>query len=182
MVVRSKVQIGVIGDSRIRSKAQYEISYEIGREIAQTDAILICGGRGGVMEAACKGAYDADGISVGILPTDESDLEVNAYLTIRIPTLLNYARNAIVPLASDGIIACGGGPGTLSEITFAWIYQKPIVCIDSILGWSKEIGEYGSLDHQSSTRQIITAKTGKDAVEKVLDAILLSKQGKKPRT
>lgn len=176
MAIREKVQIGLIGDSKIRSKVQYEISYEIGKEIAQSEAILICGGRGGVMEAACKGIYDTGGISVGILPKDESDLEVNVYLTIRIPTLLNLARNAIVPLASDGVIACGGGAGTLSEITFAWIYQKPIVCINSIPGWSQEIGERGFIDHRSSLVQIKTAKTGKEAVKKVLEAILGLKQ------
>ncbi|MFX1282316.1 MAG: TIGR00725 family protein [Promethearchaeota archaeon] len=176
MMIRKKIQVGVIGDSQIRSDAQYEISYEIGREIAQSNAILICGGRGGVMEAACKGVYDAGGISVGILPTNESDLEVNKYLTIKIPTLMNLARNAIVPLASDGVIACGGGAGTLSEITFAWIYQKPIVCISTILGWSQEIGERGFIDHRSSKVHIMTAKTGKEAIKKVLEAILRFKQ------
>ncbi len=176
MVIGKKIQIGVIGDSQIRSKAQYDISYEIGKEIAQSKAILICGGRGGVMEAACKGVHDIGGISVGILPTNETDPEVNEYLTIRIPTLMNQARNAIVPLASDGVIACGGGAGTLTEITFAWIYQKPIVCISSISGWSQKIGERGFIDHQSSKVQILTAKTGKDAVKEVLAIILGFKQ------
>lgn len=177
MIPKKKIQIGVIGDSQIRSKTQYKISYEIGKEIALAQAILICGGRGGVMEASCKGVYDTGGISVGILPTNESDLEVNEYLTVRISTLLNMARNAIVPLASDGLIACGGGAGTLSEITFAWIYQKPIVCISTISGWSKEIGERGSIDHRNLSMQILTAKTGKEAVKKVTNAISLSKHG-----
>ncbi|UCG90799.1 MAG: TIGR00725 family protein [Candidatus Heimdallarchaeota archaeon] len=170
------MQIGVIGDSQIRSNIQYEISYEIGKEVAKSNAILICGGRGGVMEAACKGVYDVGGISVGILPTNESDLEVNKYLTIRIPTLMNLARNAIVPLASDGVIAVGGGAGTLSEISFTWIYQKPIVCISSIPGWGQEIGDRGFIDHRSSKDQILTAKTGKEAVEKILATISRLKQ------
>ncbi len=175
MNVKAKVQIGVIGDSKIRSKVQFELSYEIGREIAKSKAILVCGGRGGVMEAVCKGVYDSNGISVGILPTDDSDPDVNDYLTIRIPTLLNFARNAIVALASDGIIACGGGAGTLSEMTFAWIYHKPLVCLTSIPGWSQEIGTRGSLDYRTNKGKIITAKTGKSAVEKILEAISLSK-------
>ncbi len=175
MKIRTKVQIGVIGDSKIRSKSQYELSYEIGKEIAKSDSILICGGRGGVMEAVCKGVYDSNGISVGILPTDDSDPDVNDYLTIRIPTLLNFARNAIVALASDGIIACGGGAGTLSEMAFAWIYHKPLVCLTSIPGWSQEIGARGSLDDRTNDVEILTAKTGKNAVKKILKAISLSK-------
>ncbi|MFX0014271.1 MAG: TIGR00725 family protein [Promethearchaeota archaeon] len=176
MVIRKKNQIGLIGDSQIRSKFQYELCYEIGREIANSDAILICGGRGGVMDAACKGVYDAGGISVGILPTDERDPEVNQYTTIKIPTFLYWARNALVPLASDGVIACGGRAGTLSELAFTCIYQKPLVCITTIPGWSKEIGERGFIEQRSSKVQIMTAKTAKDAVKKVLEAISLFKQ------
>ena len=69
-------QIGVIGDSKIRSKNQFEICFELGQEIALANAVLICGGRGGVMEAVSKGVYDSGGFSIGILPTDEKDPEV----------------------------------------------------------------------------------------------------------
>ena len=168
---KGKVQIGIIGDSKIRNKKQYEICYEIGKEVAQADAILICGGRGGVMTAACKGVYDVGGISVGILPGDERDPEVNEYITIKIPTFLQWARNVLVPLASDGVIACGGGAGTLSELAFTWIREKPLVCISSIPGWSQEIGDRGFIDHRSSKGRIITAKTGSEAVLKILEAI-----------
>ncbi|MHA2239935.1 MAG: SLOG cluster 4 domain-containing protein [Candidatus Hodarchaeales archaeon] len=103
-----KLQIGVIGDSEIRSKYQFEIAFEIGKEIANANAILICGGRGGVMSAAAKGAWESNGITVGILPMISNDLEVSPYLTVRIPTNLHWGRNPIIPLASDGVIACGG--------------------------------------------------------------------------
>ena len=169
--MKGKVQIGIIGDSKIRNKTQYDICYEIGKDIAQADAILICGGRGGVMAAACKGAYDKGGISVGILPSDEKDPEVNEYLTVKIPTLLHWARNVLVPLASDGVIACGGGAGTLSELAFSWINEKPLVCISSVPGWSREIGERGFVDHRKPPSEIFTAKTGSEAVMKVLSAI-----------
>lgn len=169
------IQIGLIGDSRIRSEHQYNVCYEIGKEIAQAQAILICGGRGGVMEAACKGVYDIGGISVGILPTNEKDPEVNEYTTIKIPTFLHWARNVLVPLASDGVIACGGGAGTLSELSFTWMSGKPLVCITSIPGWGREIGERGYIDHRNTSTKIITAETGKAAVQKVLTAISLSK-------
>ncbi|MHA2329227.1 MAG: TIGR00725 family protein, partial [Candidatus Hodarchaeales archaeon] len=141
-------------------------------EIALADAILICGGRRGVMKAACKGVFDKGGISVGILPTDEKDREVNPYLTIRIPTFLHWARNALVPLASDGIIACGGGAGTLSELSFAWMAIKPLVCITTIPGWSQEIGKRGEIDNRDRPIEIMTAKSGKEAVRKIIKAIL----------
>ncbi|MFX1504904.1 MAG: TIGR00725 family protein [Promethearchaeota archaeon] len=168
---KGKVQIGIIGDSKIQNKTQYDVCYDIGKEIAKADAILICGGRGGVMAAACKGVYDVGGISVGILPTDERDPEVNEYLTVKVPTFLHWARNVLVPLSSDGIIACGGGVGTLSELAFAWMYGKPLVCMSSIPGWSQEIGERGYIDHREPKYKIMTAKTGSEAVRKVLATI-----------
>jgi len=166
-----KVQIGLIGDSKIRNKTQYDICYEIGKEVAQADAILICGGRGGVMAAACKGVYDSGGFSVGILPTNERDPEVNKYLTVRIPTFLHWGRNVLVPLASDGVIACGGGAGTLSELAFTWMNEKPLVCISTIPGWSREIGERGFIDDRRSLFKILNAKTGSEAVKKVLSVV-----------
>ncbi|UCE13713.1 MAG: TIGR00725 family protein [Candidatus Heimdallarchaeota archaeon] len=178
MKQKNAIQIGLIGDSHIRSEHQYNICYEIGKEIAQARAILICGGRGGVMEAACKGVYDSGGISVGILPTNERDPEVNEYITIKIPTFLHWARNVLVPLASDGVIACAGGAGTLSELSFTWMSEKPLVCITSIPGWSQEIGERGFIDHRNTSAIIITAETGKSAVKKALTAISRFKQRK----
>ena len=169
-------QIGVIGDSNVRSKNQYEICYEVGKEIARVNAILICGGRGGVMEAAAKGVYDSGGISVGILPTDEKDPAVNEYITIKIPTFMHWARNSLVPLAADGIIACGGKAGTLTELSYTCIYRKPLVCITSIPGWSCEIGQRGTIDDTGiALNEITTAKTGKEAVNKLLTMILRTK-------
>jgi len=177
MLQNFTAQIGVIGDSNIRSKQQYEICYELGKEIARAKAILICGGRGGVMEAAAKGVFDSGGISVGILPTDEKDPEVNQYITIRIPTFLYWTRNSLVSLASDGVIACGGRVGTLSELSYACMYRKPLVCITSIPGWSREIGNRGTIDDrvEIDSTKILTAINGVEAVKKVLSVILSSK-------
>ncbi|MHA2318673.1 MAG: SLOG cluster 4 domain-containing protein [Candidatus Hodarchaeales archaeon] len=151
-----KLQIGVIGDSEIRSKYQFEIAFEIGKEIANANAILICGGRGGVMSAAAKGA---------------NDLEVSPYLTVRIPTNLHWGRNPIIPLASDGVIACGGNTGTLSELAYTELFKKPVVCITSIPGWSQEIGLRGSLSIPPNANKILTAESGKEAVEKILSVL-----------
>lgn len=174
MVIKNNIQIGVIGDSQIRFGGQYEIAYEIGQEIALAQAILVCGGRGGVMEAACKGAVEHGGITVGILPTDVTDPEVNHYLTIRIPTFLYWTRNSLVPLASDGVIAVGGQAGTLTELAYSWIGHKPLVCITSISGWSKEIGERGYIDDRERGR-VMTSETGASAVQQLLSAISRSK-------
>jgi uncharacterized protein (TIGR00725 family) len=175
MMHKNKLQIGVIGDSKIRNDLEYDIAYEIGQEIAHSDAILICGGRGGVMSAAIKGAYDANGISVGILPAGVEDEETSPYLTVKIPTYLQWGRNPIVVLAADGVIACGGNVGTLSELSYAVLYNRPIVCITSIEGWSQEIGDRGSLHNPPVPNQILCAETGSEAVKKIKNAILSPK-------
>ena len=90
----------------------------MGRGLALRGAILVCGGLGGVMEAACKGAKEAGGTTVGILPgTDRSD--ANTWVDLAIPTGLGQARNAIVVRSADAVVAIGGGYGTLSEIALA---------------------------------------------------------------
>ncbi len=88
--------------------------------------VLICGGLGGVMEAACRGARESGGTTVGILPgTDRS--AANPYVDIAIPTGLGEARNAIVARSADALIAIGGAYGTLSEIAFALKAGKRVV-------------------------------------------------------
>ncbi|MHA2055632.1 MAG: TIGR00725 family protein [Candidatus Hodarchaeales archaeon] len=172
---KPKFQIGVIGDSILRSKEQYNLAYEIGREIALSGSILICGGRGGVMAAAVKGVKDAKGISVGILPTDINDMEVSSDLTITIPTFLHWGRNHLIPLASDGVIACGGNTGTLSELAYCDLYKRPLVCLTSVPGWSKEIGIKGSFRIPSIKKGVLTAQTGGEAVRKLLKVLSSSK-------
>jgi uncharacterized protein (TIGR00725 family) len=102
----------------------------VGREVAARGALLVCGGLGGVMEAACRGAKDAGGRTVGILPgTDRA--AANPFVDIAIPTGLGEARNALVVGAADGLIAVGGGYGTLSEIALALKAGKRVVGLDS---------------------------------------------------
>jgi uncharacterized protein (TIGR00725 family) len=172
---KPRFQIGVIGDSIIRSKEQLDIAYEIGKEIALSGSVLICGGRGGVMTAAIKGVKDAKGISVGILPTDLSDKEVSADLTITIPTLLHWGRNHLIPLASDGVIACGGNTGTLSELAYCDLYNRPLVCLTSVPGWSKEISIRGSIRNPPINKPVLGARTGQEAVKKIIEVLSSSK-------
>jgi uncharacterized protein (TIGR00725 family) len=102
----------------------------VGRELAARGAVLICGGLGGVMEAACRGAKDAGGRTIGILPgTDRA--AANPFVDAAIPTGLGEARNALVVRAADALIAVGGGYGTLSEIALALKAGKRVVGLDS---------------------------------------------------
>lgn len=122
-----KGQIGVIGGTECPSEI-YEIAREVGREIATNEFALVCGGLGGVMEAACRGAKEAGGITIGLLPTGEKK-DANEYCDLVIPTDLGHARNVLVVHASDALIAIDGGAGTLSEIAIALKVRKPIVGI-----------------------------------------------------
>jgi len=116
------MQIAVIGASD-GSIEEHEVAQEIGALIAENDGILICGGLGGVMEAACKGAREKGGMTVGIVP-DTSD--GNPFLGIIIRTGLGHARNVVVVQSADAVIAVGGSHGTLSEIALALKTGRPI--------------------------------------------------------
>ena len=121
----SGIYVGVIGAATCDA-ATAVLAEEVGREIAVRGGILICGGRGGVMEAAARGARAAGGLVVGILP-GTSRREGNPYLTVALPTGLGDARNAVIACASDVLIAVAGGYGTLSEIGFALKMGRPVV-------------------------------------------------------
>jgi uncharacterized protein (TIGR00725 family) len=102
----------------------------VGRLIAERGAVLVCGGLGGAMEAACRGAQEAGGVTVGILPgTDRS--AANAHVDIALPTGLGEARNALVVHAADVLIAIGGGYGTLSEVALALRAGTPVVGVET---------------------------------------------------
>jgi uncharacterized protein (TIGR00725 family) len=100
----------------------------VGRELGSRGAVLVCGGLGGVMEAACRGAKEAGATTVGILPgTDRA--AANEFVDVAIPTGLGEARNALVVRAADALVAVGGGYGTLSEIALALKAGKRVVGI-----------------------------------------------------
>lgn len=98
----------------------------VGEEVARRGALLVCGGRGGVMEAACQGAKAAGGTTVGILPGNDRS-EANPYVDIPVVTGLGEARNAVVVRSADAVIAISGGYGTLSEIGLALKMGRPVV-------------------------------------------------------
>jgi uncharacterized protein (TIGR00725 family) len=120
------------------SNYAFEIAEQIGRLIARKGAVLVCGGHGGIMRAACRGAKEENGITVGILPYTKE--EANEYIDIAIPTTIGNVRNFIVANAGDVAIAIGGRWGTLNEISYAMICEKPLIlvkgtggCVDNII-------------------------------------------------
>ena len=116
--------LAVIGAGKC-SPAEAALAEEVGRLIAQAGATLICGGLGGVMEAACRGAHAAGGLTVGILPgLDRSG--ANPWVDLALPTGLGETRNTLIVRAAQAIIAIGGEYGTLSEIAFALRARTPV--------------------------------------------------------
>jgi uncharacterized protein (TIGR00725 family) len=106
------------------------VAEAVGRELARRGAVLVCGGLRGVMEAACRGAKEGGGLTVGILPGSDR-AAANAFVDVAIPSGLGEARNALVVRAADALVAVGGGYGTLSEIALALKAGKRVVGLDS---------------------------------------------------
>jgi uncharacterized protein (TIGR00725 family) len=121
----SKTTIGVIGGNTA-SKELADLAYEVGKHIALNAAVLVCGGLGGVMEAASRGAAENGGTIIGILPGESKD-DANPYVTVAVATGLGVGRNILVVRASDVLIAFPGSYGTLSEISFALSIGKTVV-------------------------------------------------------
>jgi hypothetical protein len=110
--------------------ADLHAAEEVGRLVAEAGGIVVCGGLGGVMEAACRGASSADGIAIGLLPGTERSA-ANPFVSIAIPTGMGELRNGLVVRAADVVIAIGGEWGTLSEIALAVKTGTPVIGIDT---------------------------------------------------
>lgn len=150
---QGKVFIGVIGAGTC-SKKIYNLAYEVGKYIAKAGVILVCGGLGGVMEGAAKGAKENKGVTVGILPGVDKT-EANPYIDIPVVTGIGEARNLVVIRSSDAVIALPGQFGTLSELAFCLKMEKPVVGLTT---W--EISD-----------KIIKTKDPQEAVKKALEAL-----------
>ncbi|MFQ5957002.1 MAG: TIGR00725 family protein [Candidatus Brocadiales bacterium] len=151
--------ISVIGASTATVE-EFRTAEDVGREVAKQGAVLICGGLGGVMEGAAKGAKEAGGLTVGILPGEDT-AEMNPYIDIPIVTGLGYTRNSLVAYSGDAVIAVGGKLGTLSEIAYALMKYKPVVGINT---WGLDLKQ---LDRPGP----IVARDAKEAVKKVLEVL-----------
>ncbi|MDQ2053297.1 TIGR00725 family protein [Halobellus sp. H-GB7] len=117
------MRISVIGGSTIDDDTA-EVVTNLGRHIAQRGHTVVCGGLGGVMEAVCRGADEAGGHTIGILPTDDR-ADANSFVDEVIATGLGHARNALVVMNGDAVVAVDGSGGTLSELGYAAVYERP---------------------------------------------------------
>ena len=151
--------MGVIGEGSCSEKVA-KVAFEVGRKIAEKGAILLCGGRGGVMEAAARGAKSIGGLTVGILPGASRD-EANSYIDIAIATGMGEARNVILARSCQALIAVGGMYGTLSEIAFACKFGVPVIGLNT---WR--------VDRPGLTNApVLRVKTPDEAVEKAFQMI-----------
>jgi uncharacterized protein (TIGR00725 family) len=151
--------LGVIGDGDCDA-ATATVAEAVGREIARRGAALVCGGLGGVMAAACRGAKSAGGLTIGILP-GVNRADANPWVDIPVVTGLDQARNVLVVRTAQAVIAVGGQYGTLSEIAFALKLGVPVVGLDT---W--QLARRGR-----PVGVVIEARTPEEAVEKALALI-----------
>lgn len=136
---------------------QLAAAEDVGAAVAEAGAGLVCGGLGGVMEAACRGARSRGGLTLGLLPGLDREA-ANGWVVVAVPTGLGEARNALVVRAADAVVAIGGGWGTLSEIALALKTGVPVVGVDT---WEPAIG--GSL-----ADGIVSAGGAREAVAEAL--------------
>jgi uncharacterized protein (TIGR00725 family) len=125
------------------------VAEEVGRRIAEAGAALICGGHAGIMEAACKGAAEAGGLTIGVLPGPDR-AAANPYVRIPIVTNMGQARNVIIVGTANAIIAISGEYGTLSEIALALKVSTPVVGLDT-WQFSKPRGNAPDPVHRAAT-------------------------------
>jgi hypothetical protein len=123
--VAARLHVAVVGagdaDEELAAAAE-----EVGRRLAQAGAAVVCGGLGGVMEAACRGAKSAGGLTIGVLP-GRRRADANRWVDVAIPTGMGETRNALVVLSADAVVAVGGEHGTLSEVAFGLKLGRPVV-------------------------------------------------------
>lgn len=175
-----KYQIGIIGSAGLEEYKQkskpaqeiYAIAYELGKLVAQNNAILITGGKGGIMDTAAKGAKENGGITVGVISGNQRFLS-NKYTDVEIVTGM-YAGSDAAPLvmSCDGLIGIGGGAGTLQELTIAYRCQIPVVLIPGASGWSNTLA--GKYMDERQLQKFKIAKTPAKAV-KMLFKLIKSK-------
>lgn len=169
------ITVGVIGRAQQGShdpvpEATLAAAYEVGRLLADGGAALVSGGTTGVMEAASRGAREAGGLTIGILPGTER-WTANAYVDVALPTGLGTARNLIYTRGCDALVMVGGGAGTLNEVTIAYQAGRDVIVLRGSGGWADRIegvlieGRY--LDERR-TAEIRFAGTPGEAVDEAL--------------
>ncbi|MEF8773817.1 MAG: LOG family protein [Halobacteriales archaeon] len=123
------MRVSVIGGSTV-GPSERAAAREVGRLLGERGHVVVCGGRGGVMAAVAAGAAEAGGRTIGILPGEDPGA-ANEHVDVPIATGLGHTRNALVALNGDAVIAIDGGPGTLTELGFAAIFDRPVAGIST---------------------------------------------------
>lgn len=175
----NKLQIGVIGSAgpeeyqlKKPDMRAYKLAEEVGYLIGLNNIILVCGGKGGIMESVCRGCKRAGGITVGVV-SGNVRRTCNKYVDVDIVSgMINCAEENLIISMSDVLIILGGGSGTLQEISIAYRNNKPMIVIDGLDGWGAKLSNQ-YLDYRKKIK-IIPVKRPKDAVKL---AIKLAKEG-----
>lgn len=147
------------------SQYALEVAEKVGKLIALKGGVLVCGGLGGVMKAACRGAKEENGITVGILPNTKKD--ANECIDIAIPTNIGNVRNYLVANSGDAVIAIGGRWGTLNEISYSMISEKPLILIKGTGGCVDQIINGNIMQDIESHYYIVNS--AEEAVEKAFN-------------
>jgi uncharacterized protein (TIGR00725 family) len=158
IIMDRKPIIGVIGGNHCSPDVE-NVAAEVGRRIAEGGGILVCGGLGGVMAAAARGAKQADGQTIGILPSDRAE-DANPFIDIPIVTGMGQARNLVIVKTADVVIAINGEYGTLSEVAYSLIFGKQVISLNS---WDVD-------------PKILRAKDAKESVELAFRSIGIRSQ------
>ena len=148
------MRVSVIGGSTATG-AEYERAREVGRLVGDRGHELVCGGRGGVMEAACRGVQETGGHAIGILPGGRTD--ANEYVDTAIATRIGNARNPLVVMNGDGVVAVDGGPGTLSEVGHALEFGRPVAGLGThrVEGPGEGTTAVGHVEHVDSPEEAV---------------------------
>ena len=162
---RDAVHVAVSGGGQAGEEA-CRLAEELGRELARRGAVVVTGGLGGVMEAACRGAKAEQGTTVGILPTGERG-DANPWVDVAVPTGMGEGRNALVVRAADALVAVAGEFGTLSEIALALKLGKPVVGLGT---W--ELGRGGR-----PVEAVVVAGSAVEAAETAVALALRARRG-----
>ena len=156
-------QVAVIGSSRLDPGSELaKLAEEVGRRLAEAGVTLVCGGLTGVMEAACRGAAEAGGVAIGIVPATELG-EANPFCTHVVATGIGHARNLAVVSSGEAVIAVGGEWGTLSEIGMARAIGRPVIALRS---W-----ELSGRERMEGAPGVVPAESPREAVELALEAL-----------
>lgn len=143
------------------------VAEQVGRLIAKHGFVLLCGGRGGVMEAACRGAKQEHGLTIGLLPNSKD--EANEFIDIAIQTNIGNVRNFFVANSGDVVIAIGGRWGTLNEISISMIYKKPLILIKGTGGCVDEI--VSGCIMQNVESDYVVVDSAEEAIKKAIDIL-----------